>query len=365
MRPNSVPEGHLLISLDTLQLVDAEQVLAFMHTLLYQLRQTPEIGSDAQIEIVNLSRGTIWAQIAIIVGTTIAGAGIIQVAAEAIQAELTQGNGPLAKEAAKTLEVYQGNSCTVITNHTEITVNLQSISARTAIKGEPTAPPEGFVYLTDDGKYLVNDGKFIVGKRPNSASTNAPGPRSAERMPEDRRFTNIPVGNPIQLTGRIVEDKGELEFVQSNGSIGRIDEIVGVAQPPHDVPISAMVSATRGDHGGFADRGIKLHSWKMVELPLPDQSSELGGDDSDVSVGEIEERDLDNARDVALIGQLDNSFGQYPFEFLERNGTTYFAREAADFGDMIALGQDVFIEATLAETDDGPVLDLHHLRVID
>lgn len=44
MRPNSVPEGNLLISLDTMDPVNAEQSLAFMHALLFHLRQIPEIG---------------------------------------------------------------------------------------------------------------------------------------------------------------------------------------------------------------------------------------------------------------------------------------------------------------------------------
>lgn len=364
MRPNSVPEGNLLISLDTLDPVNAEQGLAFMHALLFHLRQIPEIGHSAQIEIVHLSRGTIWAQVAIIIGTLVVGAGVIQVAFDSIKTELEQGDGALAKEAARTLGLYRGNNCTIITQHQEVTINIQMMPARSDVANEPPAAPEGFDYVRNGDAYVRDGNEFIVVPRGRATQR---GERSADR---DKVFTNIPAGEIAERAGQVVSTNGELRFVQPDGSYGRIDDILSGDQPPHEVPILAKVTATRGEQGGYADRGIRMHSWKPVEAdlptPLPSPKRRVAQRPTAIAAANQDHAfDSDNAREVSLVGQLDNSFGDHSFEFMAKNGDTYFAEEADDFADMLALGQDVFIEATLVQPEEGPLLFIHRLRIID
>lgn len=364
MRPNSVPEGNLLISLDTMDPVNAEQSLAFMHALLFHLRQIPEIGPGARIEIVNLSRGTIWAQVAIIVGTLIAGAGIIKVAVESIQTELEQGDGPLAKETVRTLNNYRGDNCTIITLHQEVAINIQVMSVRENVAGEPPAAPEGFVYARKGGAYVREGSEFVFAPKSGGNSRLKPSARA------DKVFTNIPPEGFAELAGEVISSNGELRFVQPDGSYGRIDDILSGDQPPHGVAIVAKVTATRGEQGGYADRGIRMHSWRPLEAESPGsiQSSKSRSPQPPLASPEMDQdqaRYADNARPISLVGQLDNSFGRHSFEFLAKNGDTYFAEEADNFEDMLALGRDVFIEATLTETEEGPLLYIHRLIIID
>ena len=364
MRPNSVPEGNLLISLDTLDAVNAEQGLAFMHALLFQLRQVPEIGPDALIEVVHLSRGTIWAQVAIIVGTLVLGAGAIEVAVEAIRTELEQRDGELARETARTLTIYRGSNCTIVTQHQEFSINIQAMPARRIIDGEPPAPPEGFAYVRDGSAYIRDGDTFVVEQSNGRPKSQQSRTKSADL------YTNIPADEVAERTGQVVSINGDLRFVQPDGTHGRIDNISADAPPPREVPIVAMVSATRGEQGGYADRGVKIHGWRLLEagprgsLRMP-QTPDLQPIE-EVEALDLDERsDSENARHVSLVGQLDDSFGAHTFEFLSKNGDTYFAEEADNFVDVAALGQDVFIDATLVQTEGGPLLYIHRLRIID
>jgi hypothetical protein len=353
MRPNSVPEGNLLISLDTTRAVSAEQGLAFMHALLFELRQMPDIGPRAHIEIVNLSRGSIWAQVAIIVGTVVLGAGAIGAAVEAIKTELEQGNGDLAKETARTLIAYDGRNCTILTKDAEVVINIQDIPARSVVSDEPTAAPEGFDHVRRRGVYVRNDGEFAVAPKKRGRPAQRPVARGSGV------YTNIPAGEAVERPGQLALVGQELRFIQPDGSYGRVDAIRSSEQPPHGVPLIAEVSATRGDQGGFADRGVQIHRWKLVE-PEPSAPSPPAQ-----SGGSALPDDPGNAQRVSLVGELDNSFGEHPFEFVSKKGDTYYAEEADDFSDMIILGREVFLEGTLVQTDMGPLIYIHALRMID
>lgn len=184
-------------------------------------------------------------------------------------------------------------------------------------------------------------------------------------------YTNIPLGSPAWVTGQLEARGGEQYLVQLDGAFGRVDEIVGTSKPPEDTVLDFLVSATRGDHGGFADRGVKVHKWRTSPNVDANESTKAARlkaspehfDKGSTAVDDFPE-DL-NARRVSLVGQLDDSGAHYPFEFVDRSGARYFAWEASDFDDIIALKQDVFIDATLAETDDGPMLYIHRLRLLD
>jgi hypothetical protein len=81
------------------------------------------------------------------------------------------------------------------------------------------------------------------------------------------RFTNVPVDDQIWVTGSLSTSGGQRILVQEDGSIGPVTGVYTGSLPRDDEKSLFLVSAVRGEHGGFADRGLAIHDWRGLSGP--------------------------------------------------------------------------------------------------
>ncbi|KLE32444.1 hypothetical protein [Aurantiacibacter luteus] len=82
----------------------------------------------------------------------------------------------------------------------------------------------------------------------------------------ESNFTTIPADQAVEIEGQFRLDAGQVFFQMEDGTYGRVDLIESDRPLPLRMPLFARVRATRGDRGGYADRGVAVEGWTLKSL---------------------------------------------------------------------------------------------------
>ncbi|MEN7537303.1 hypothetical protein [Aurantiacibacter flavus] len=272
--------------LSTNQFVPAERALKFADAVVEIVRS--ECGPDARIEIVEMGRGSLYTRFLV---TGAALATIYMAVDHAVHDLLSEGS-----------ELGQCVAEMVVEN------GVTKVSAMTC---------EGSIEVLRDQIPEVD--KFLGG-----GSLKDDNESGGVRM----NYVGLAsIDRPTLAFGRFAYEGQVLFFVAEDGERGRVDIFDPPGSPPIDEPVLVELLATRGDQGGWADRGLRVLRWQRP----PNDESEFdlapGAGFDEMTTAE----DLDEAEPTASFvqGQPRRAFtGEFANQreglvFHGTNGQTY------------------------------------------
>ncbi|WP_430426970.1 hypothetical protein [Parasphingorhabdus sp.] len=336
--PNMLPVNHLRLVLDTRKPLQVETSAEILSSLAQSLRNDPDIGDRAGIEIVEVKQGSWWAEIAIITGTLVGAVGVIANSASNLASEITEGRTPFARSIAAAASEGEAEMCELITAEQSLEIPKQEMKALAGM-----VPGENFYGKGPFGQPSTEDLPTDLGSD----------------LPVNEDETNSDSSAPDKATtyvGELIESVDGLTFRLNDGRTALVVAVGTGLTIPNDQIIEIEAFLDRGSRGGLADPRLTIVDWKPADDPFarPNMSEE-------------EKLMMQVMYDTPDDTSLHASTKTYIGQFVERSNETFFVtRDSVEFGVLHGtkrpLEKDFVIRAQRFEH---PKARFDWLRVMD
>lgn len=237
--PNMLPVNHLRLVLDTRKPLQVETSAEILSSLAQSLRNDPDIGNRAGIEIVEVKQGSWWAEIAIITGTLVGAVGEIANSANNLASEIREGRTPFARSIAAAANEGEAEMCELITAEQSLEIPKQAMKALAGM-----VPNENFYGKGPLSRPKITD--FPISSNGDAAEKGSPEKGSS-------------------FVGMLVESNDGPAFRLKSGSTALINDVKKGLIIPNDTLVEIQAFVKPGSRGGIGDPRLEIVDWNSID----------------------------------------------------------------------------------------------------